>query len=317
MQNFNPQIGGNSNSGPLIKEEIMGQANLTAEQVEKLIDIIGEENVKRLLAGKITLEFKETAKGLFDKHGRRIPVNLRVDVCDADGSFRLDQPEMVNEVDYANRILRLHECLDVNTGITAEQLKAETERLLSLIRNTPQIVNILRGVWLPVVMPSLTDEDLGTTLEQYLEGVGKSYVKTFGDRKFYNYRKGELAGKVITALGGRHDQLVERMKRGPVVGIHFPDSLRGFSINAGRGQMESLPKEFILSGMDTVIAIAMYPDVLACGWGTPALDLAVLSWWSAGASLSFGARDAGLHFGSTADLVHASGGYSAGLLFLG
>ena len=292
-------------------------ADWTRGQVEALINIIGEENAKGLLLGDISAEFKEVIKKLFDKHGRRIPEGLQANVCDANRDFRLNQPKLDEEVDFANRIIRLHGCLSIDTEVTAEQLKAETERLLAIIRENSQIANIANGVCLPVVLPKLVTDDLGAELELYLAGINNSYAKTFGDRKFYNHRKGTLANQVSIVDGSRHDQLIERMKQEPVIGLHFPNSLQGFSIHADREQMSTLPKGFILSGMDTPIAMVMYPDILARDWNTPGLDLAALQWQSAVYSLNFKAYDAELGFVDAGDLADAGDDFSGGLLFLG
>jgi len=275
------------------------------------------ENLSALLCGELKVELKEAFKKLFDRSGRRIPEGLSASVCDANRSFRLDQPKLVEEADFANRILRLHGCLSIDTEVTAEQLKAETERLLAIIRENSQIANIANGVYLPVVLPKLVTDDLGAELELYLSGVNNSYTKSFSDRSFNNYRKGDLSGKVSIIDGSRHDQLVERMKQELVIGLHFPNPLQGFSINADREQMSTLPEGFILSGIDTPIAMAMYPDILACDWNTPGLELAALQWQSADYSLGFRAIGGRLNFGDTADLAIANGIYSGGLLFLG
>ena len=292
-------------------------ADWTRGQVEALINIIGEETAKGLLAGDVSAEFKEVVKKFFDKHGRRIPEGLQANVCDANRDFRLDQPKLDEEVDFANRILRLHGCLSIDTEVTAEQLQAETERLLAVIRENSQIANIANGVCLPVVLPKLVTDDLGAELELYLAGVDNSYAKTFGDRKFYNRRKGTLANEVSIVDGSRHDQLIGWMKEGPVIGLHLPNPLQGFSINASREQTATLPEGFILSGIDTPIAMVMYPDILARDWNTPGLDLAALSCQSADYSLNFKAYGAKLDFIYTDGLAFANDYFSGGLLFLG
>jgi len=289
----------------------------TRGQVEALINIIGEDVAKGLLTGDISVKPEEVIRKLFDRHGHRIPEDLQASVCNADRDFRLDQPKLGKEVDFANRILRLHGCLSVNTEVTAEQLKAETERLLAIIRDNPQIANITNAVYLPVILPKLVTDDLGAELELYLAGVNNSYAKTFSDRKFYNHRKSDLTNNVSIVDGSRHDQLIERLKQEPVIGLHLPNSLQGFSVNASREQMLTLPKGFILSGMDTLIAMMMYPDILARGWNTPGLDLAAFSWQSADYSLGFKADDDELDFDFAVGLAGASGRYSGGLLFLG
>lgn len=276
----------------------------------------GKDNVNAILRDEKIVTIKDAIQLLFDKNGRRIPKGLQSNICDTNRSFRLDQPKMNEEVDFANRIMRLHECLDVDTEITAEQLKAETERLLVLIRENFQIANIANGVWLPVIMPQLTINDIGTALEQYLKAVDKSYAEDFGDWRFYNYREDTLAGKVDIISGSRHGQLIEKMKQGPVIGVHFPNPLQGFSINASCEQMKALPEGFILSGLDTIVAVAMYPDILACNYNTPGLDLAALSWGSA-RSLYFEADDDSLDFNYGVNLSGADDHCSGGLLFCG
>ena len=320
----------------------MKYGDVTLGQVEAAINKLGGQKVwDAWLRGEVTVEVEEVIRILFDKHGRRIPQGLQANVCDANRDFHLDQPELATVVDYANRILRLHGALGIDTGITAEQFKQETERLLALIRGNSQIANITNGVWLPVVLPWLTTDDLETTLgqclEQYLEAVGKSYEKTFSNRKFYNYRKGTLAGEVSFIDRESQRELIFKMKQGPVMGIHFPNPLQGFSINASREQMSTLPparaaKEgfhrtqftgiqaregFILSGLDTAIAMIMYPDILARDCNTPRLDLAALSFHSTDYSLDFLVRGSGLGFDYTLDLASADGSYTSGLLFVG
>ena len=306
----------------------MKYGSVTLGQVEAAINKLGGRKVwDAWLRGEKTITVKDAIRLLFNNHGRRIPEGLQTNVCDADRNFRLDQPKLDEEVNFANRILRLHDCLGINTEVTAEQLKAETERLLIIIRKNFQIANVANGVYLPVVLPKLVTDDLGAELELYLAGVANSYAKTFGDRKFYNHRKGILANEVSIVDGSRHDQLVSRMKEGPVIGLHFPNPLQGFSIHASREQMSTLPpvrrsqngeggEGFILSGMDIPIAMAMYPDILARDYNTPGLDMAALQWQSAVYSLNFRAFGGRLGFG-TGDLAHASGDYSGGLLFLG
>ncbi len=295
----------------------MKYADWTRGQDEALLNIIGEENAKKLLRGEVSVKFEDIVKILFDKRGRRIPKGLQTNVCDPDKDFHLIQPKLKKDVDFANRILRLHGCLGIDTGVTAEQLKSETERLLAIVNGNPQIANIAKGVYLPVIMPKIVNNDLGAEMELYLAGVKESYGKAFDHRSFNNYRQGTLANNVSIVDGARHDQLIERMKEGPVIGLHFPNPLQGFSVNADRKQMSTLPEGFILSGMDTAIAMVMYPDILARDWNTSGLDLAALQWRSSGSSLYFKALDDLLAFDFTDDLACAYVSCSGGLVFLG
>lgn len=277
----------------------------------------GRENVDAVLRDELEIVLQQKIKILFDKHGRCIPEGLSANVCDANRKFRLDQPDLTEEAHYEGRIVRLHDKLGVDTGVTAETLQQETKRLLGLIREDTLTANIANGVYLPVVCPKLVTSDLGGELEYYLTALGKSYADVFPKRKFYNHRKGTLDGAVSVTPGSRHGKLLDRMKEERVCGLYFPNPLQGFSINASREQVASLPEGFILSGLDAVIAMVMYPDVLARDWNTPGLDLAALSWQSAECSLGFWADDGRLGFAGTADLAGASDDYSGGLLFVG
>ncbi len=297
----------------------MKYGKVTLGQVEAAINKLGgQEAWDAWLRGEKTVTVKDTIRLLFDKHGRRIPEGLHTNVRNPYKGFQLDQPKMKTKTDFVSRLGQLHWCLGIVTGVTAEQLKTGTERLLAIIGDNPQIANITNGVYLPIVLPKLVNDDLGAELEMYLAGAANSYAKTFGDREFRNRRKGILENEASVVDGSRHDQLIERMKKGPVIGLHFPNPLQGFSINAAREQMSTLPEGFILSGMDTLIAMTMYPDILARDWNTPGLDLAALQWQSAAYSYSFGfkADDNGIIFDCTSvapDYVC----YSGGLLFFG
>lgn len=289
------------------------------QQLAVIKKLGGKEVKDALLSGDVTVEIKKVHKKLFDKHGRRIPENLKAKVRDAVPGYRqLDQPKLDEGADFAKRILRLHECLGIDTEITAEWLKAETERVLAVIKGNARIANILNGVYLPIVLPKFTTDGFGNELNLYMDGIKNSYIKTFSGRWFGNHRRNSLVnGKIKIVDESRHYQLIGRMKQGPVIGLHFPSSLQGFSIPASREQMSTLPEGFILSGMDTPIAIIMYPDVLVHG-NAPGLELAAFMWENHNHYFfNFWAYDNSLEFGGRDIEVHDDDSYSSGLLFLG
>lgn len=265
------------------------------------------------------------AEALFDETGRRIPKDLYAEVSDANCNFGLDQLKLNEEVDFANRIMRLHGCLSIDTKVTAEQLKVKTERLLAIIRDNSQIANITNGVYLPIVLPKLVTDDLGAELELYLAGVDNSCAKTLSKRSFRNYLRSRLSGKVSIVNESRHNRLISQMKQGPVIGLHFPNPLQSYSINACREQTSTLPEGFILSGMDTPIAMTMYPDVLARDQNAPNLNLTALhldtapslSFENFDKSLSFKIIDTTLYFTSSTHPFYACDQDSGSLLFLG
>lgn len=298
-----------------------------AHQLALIKKLKGRENLWAVLRDEKEIILQDKLQILFDRHGRRrphVPEKLQSNVCNPYLDLYLKQPTITEDF-CAERLRRLHQYLG-DTGVTEKNFWMKVNELLKTIQSNKQINNILISCCLPVVLPQLTTDDLGTALEQYLEGVGKSYAKTFSDWNFYNHYKGELAGEVSIAPESRHDQLINRMKQGPVPGIHFPNPLQGFSVNADREQMSTLPEGFILSGMDTPIAMAMYPDILARDHKTPVLKLAALSLRSDGGSLLFEARvkdlaltnySIGLAFISAASLIYSVGSCSGSLLFIG
>lgn len=299
--------------------KVEGFDDLTGGQLKALcIKLGGMDIVNAILRDEMAVEVKKAIQKLFDKNGRRIsPKGMKSAVCDSNKNFYLVQPEMKEDVHYANRLLRLYGKLGIDTNITVKQFKLEVVRLMALIQGDSKIADIANGVWLPVVLPKMEANNLGVVLEQYIKAVGKSYESIFNARKFYNHLKGTLAGEVSVVSGSRYDQLIERIKQNSVIGIYFPNPFQGFSVHADREQMETLPESFILSGLDTIIAMIMYPDVLARDYYTPGLDLAAFSWRSVDYSLRFGAGGARLDFDDADDLADAYGDYSGSLLFLG
>ncbi len=277
----------------------------------------GRDIVNAILRGEKKVKVEDAFQLLFDKRGRRIPEGLSTKVCDDDRAFKLNQPKLETGADYADRIARLHKCLSVDTRIrSAELFKNEVEDLLGLIRNNPLTSKILNGIWLPVIMPQIID-DLGTTLVQYLTAVERSYIKTFSKQRFFNKIEDFPANEVSIVDGSRHEQLIEQMKKGPVIGIYFPNQLQGFSKDACREQMSTLPKGFILSGLDIPIAMIMYPDVLAYDISTPGYELNALAGQSSDNLFYFKTALSSLFFETAGRMASANGKFSGGLLFVG
>lgn len=286
------------------------------DHLNTLIQKLGGNEIANLIrTGEIGIKH-----ALFNKSGYRISM-VQSQVTSNNGKYQISQPELNTEEDFAKRISSLHDSLNINTGITAKQLKNATEYLLNIIRKNFLIADIANGVYLPVILPQLMADNLGTELNMYLDGVCNSYIKTFNafnDRDFINIlHKDKLVDAVSIVNGSQHDRLINKMKKGPVPGLYFPNSLQGFSANACCEQMSELPDGFILSGMDTPIAIMMYPDVLAYHKHTPNLCLAALQWRSFGFSFIFRLINNELFFDDVSMLSHAENHHTNGLLFIG
>jgi len=288
----------------------------TMGQIEAFLNMIKPADLDRLLVGEASIKIEEVIRKLVDKNGRMIPMaDMKSAVCDPNRDFRLIQPRMVEEVDFANRILRLHGILEIDTGITGEQMLYAVRDLLTILKAVPRTANLLNATYLPIVIPKTEVGDIGTLIEQWIEGVGRSYKKSFGERIFSNYLKGSLEKAVSIVPESRHDRLVERMRREPIIGLYFPNPLQGFSVDADREQMTNLPEEFTLSGLDAIVGMIMYPDVLARNWNTPGIDLAAFSFRSAGLSLCFEAYGGRLGALGRGSLGFADVVYSGGLFF--
>jgi len=255
-------------------------------------------------------------KKLFDKNGRMIPVKgMFSDVCIPDRRRRLAQPKL-DEADFAERILRLYGCLGIKPQITSKEMKNEVKRLLAIILMDSQIANIANGVCLPIVLPNFRDpgNSLDEELDFYYQGVGASYKHAFGDREFLNLCKGYRAS-VIDEKQGRFLLPKIREGRGPIVALYFPQALWGFSIRACRRHAEELPNGLILPGVGTIIAMIMYPDILADGQG-PVITLSAIEWlFMYKFFFYFAATSKKLVFGATLAVDEAFPGHSNGLLF--
>lgn len=255
----------------------------------------------------------ESLKSLFDFNGRLIPHGITDKICDADKDYYLIS---LGEIDYSHRLNCLAFFLkNVRIQISEAGFREGVEKLVDKIKCDPQISNILKSVYLPVLIPRLTRFDLGDQLEYFLTGVATSIAKSFTNKRLYNFHN-DLPYKVRIIGQSRHQQLIQKMRQGPVIGIYFPNSMQGFSIIAQREHMSILPKGFILSGIDTAIAITMYPDILARDSRTPWLQLSALSYRSPGSSLIFQPENDSMFFqsiGIASDNNTASGG----LLYIG
>lgn len=289
-------------------------------QIEALLNIIGEKNALALLHGEKILVaeeksvcIKEAILPLFDKHGRRIPPcgGLVANVCDPNRSFHLIQPE----IDYRARLAQL-EATGLAALISAAEFEARARELLQMLAESEPLKNLLKGVHLPVVIPQTEVADIGRTTEEFVTMAGKSYCRQFPKRSFTNYRAGGLEGEVSLMENSRYERLVEGIAKSSIVGICFPNPLQGFSVDAQREQMATLPESLLLSGpLDTAVAWIMYPDVLARDYNTPGYDCSAVQWQSAEGSLDFGAYDDCADFGYGAGLSGARGTDSGGLLF--
>jgi hypothetical protein len=124
----------------------------------------------------------------------------------------------------------------------------------------------------------------------------RSYEDQFHGRTFYNHIAGNFAGNVSVMEASRFQQVIANMAESHVPCMEFFTPFQGFSIPADHKAIAFLPEEFILSGLDTIMSLALYPDILLSSWNTPGYDLAAFIWGSSSDSLYGGADDARADF---------------------
>ena len=254
----------------------------------------GNEAVQALLRGEMKIVLQDATILLVDSTGRCIPLaSMKGGHVDANRDFHLAQPE----INYAVILARLQQFFGTEMKfVSAEEFVKQAAALIARVREDKQVANLLKGVYLPIVLPQLKIADYGQTLEEvFLTAVQRAYQAQYPDRVFNNYRKGELAGRVGVVEESRHQQLVEKMAKGPVVLIHFPNPMQGFSIPGDRKMIGALPAGFMLAGaLDTATSLVANTSTLAVNYNTPGLDCAAVRW--RGRSLCFRANDVGLDF---------------------
>jgi hypothetical protein len=300
----------------------------TLGQVEAIENFLGSDMINELLAGKmklahygqneggsLTCGVRAVERGLFDKNGRRIPPQgLVANVCDANYLYA---PTKLDKVSYAVRLERLNTAFGEEVVLpTPDEFVQRITALVEKIEADDTSRNVLYGAWYPVCIPG----GLGITLENYGEkvdtkivpAVGAAYKRAFPKRTFFNNMVGQRACEVKIWNGSRHERLIEAASKGPVVGICFPTALQGYSVNADREQMASLPEMFWLAGaLDTLVAQIMYAQELLRDGKAPYYDMAANTW--RGWPLCDWARDDYADFSCGNSLVHARSDCAGGL----
>jgi hypothetical protein len=296
-------------------QNVIEFGDLSGKHLAALVNKLGGlDNLKAVLRGQMKITLEEVAPLLADRNGRLRPQRLHARVCDPNRELRFDKPVMATEVDYATRLYRLHTLLDINTGVTAAAFQLGTERLLADLVFNPQVSSLANGCVLPLVLPELKSGDLGKEVEIMATALGNGYEESYLDRKFVNRLASFLISQVAASAKSRHEALNEARQRGPVIALHFPCAMQGFSVQAAREQIHALPEGFALSGTDTLVAGIMYPELFESN-RIPGLDMAALDWMSTNYSLSLVANNGKLALINRDCLGTANGSCSSGLLF--
>ncbi len=284
--------------------------------LKKLETQIGEDTVADLLDNekRITkVEFEKVIQ-LVDQTGRCIPArDLTHKLAPENTNFKLDK----FKPNYSTVRDSLIEFFPAKYKFPKlDEFVNRIEETYELIGKNELVKNLLKRPSYPTIVPKTNvGNNYGKVLgHDYLAAVKRAYESAFkaDDRKFNNYRAGELAGQVEIVLGTRHDQLVKMIAKEWMVGIVFANPLQGFPVLADREQIQYMPESFLLGGgLDFCSALVGYRDKLAKDF-TPGYNLSALFW--SGRSPYFEAYDDELSFASGARL-DCPCGHSSGALF--
>ncbi len=281
----------------------------------------GLENWKKMVRGELIIRFEEAEQHLFDKNGRFIPFpGFKAAVCDPNPQNCFKKLK-VN----CNRLCKNLARRLAAGGIAGDLPSASEfeERVLAIkakLDNDPRTANATKGVWVPWMLPKL-EGDLGTNLDTLVDCVGLAYRGEYPNRTFTNYRKGALANQVKIVAGSRHEQLVEAVSRGPVVGITlFP--FGGYSVNAcvevftEHEMNDNIPDWLLLGGgFDTAAAYIGFAKELMKDNKTPIVRCPAMKRQSY--SFHWDALDGDATFVNTDDLADAHDYCSATVSCLG
>lgn len=278
----------------------------------------GEEGLRAVLRNEQAITLVDAVLKLVDGNGQFIPLKGMTsgnDFVDLNKRFRLVQPEKISTAAILARLQRFFAGM---TFVSVDEFNRRTLELLKMLKTVKQMKGLAKGVHFQICLPQMdVGDNYGEVLDRvFLDAVKRSYEAQFSGRTFINYRAGTLHGQVGVVDESRHGQLIKKMKRGPVVGIYFPNPMQGFSIPADRKLIHACPEGFLLTGaIDTAVAMVAKPDVLARDVNTPILDCAANSWQSSESSLYFGVKDGKFRFNN--GILDAHGSYSGGVLFVG
>jgi MoaA/NifB/PqqE/SkfB family radical SAM enzyme len=198
-------------------------------------------------------------EGLFDQYGRCDPRGLTSPVhLKTRRYFQIEKPTSSLQEVY-QRILR-HlpgDYPDLNT------FEAQITSLSAKIAANPDTASALQGVVVPFMLPQSVIVDEGAALDEfYLSYVAQSFKNKFPNRVFKDHHTQALTGLFSPLEESRHDQLLSKLAKGPVVGLYLP-ALTEYSVNAALERVKLMPNDWMLAGgVDTAAALIAEPALL-------------------------------------------------------
>lgn len=215
-----------------------------------------------------TMTLETSATDFFDEFGRCIPKTGLPVHATSRRYFKCDKPRTDRKEAYA----RIKRHLGPGLEISERHFCDALDRITQQLRDDPTTRNMLNGVGVPFVIPSMLVTEIGTLLEEkFIPALANAYESKFPAYRFNNHAVTGLAGNLSVLEGSRHERLIDAMSKKDVVGMYFP-SLTEYSIPACIEQLKALPDYLMLSGgFDTCAALTGTPEVLMRKEGYPPL----------------------------------------------
>lgn len=223
---------------------------LDAPKMLAVVDLFGSrENLEACLRGEKKMTLEDIIRKLVDHTGRLIPAHLGITcaVCDENRNFHIQQ----STINYGEILARYTEFFPKGTlFLSAAEFKDRAEAGKERLTQDNLTSDLVKRVHMPLPLPHYAVSEYGTSMQDFfLLAVRNAYETQFPQRKFVNYRDGELAGQVSVIPNVGHDRVITLMAEGPGMAWYFPNPMQGFSVLAQREAMKMLlQRGFTLAG---------------------------------------------------------------------
>ena len=210
---------------------------------------------------------------LLDKSGRLIPENVKAPAIQSwRNYYRYNESPAGLRTVYNN--------VKNNTGsvlLDFQDFESRIQNLYLHLQNDKTLFTLLKGQFLPFILPKLQYEDYGKNLDEVLlPALSEACKNSENIRYFKSHLTDKFSEKVKIIFDTRHNQLFEKACSDTVCGFLFP-ALSGYSIPAALEAEKLLPKNVMLSGaLDLTSGLVGMPEFFL-----NEQKYTALSWWTA------------------------------------
>ena len=149
-------------------------------------------------------------EGLFDNHGRCLPVDCSYPANKISRRYFKLQTVDLNYEKIYNKIKNF---LDPDTSLSLEQFKEKAEDILKKLSENKTLANIINGVGIPFFMPKRKHGDIGEELaKNYLNSLKHSFKEENPSNDFTNHCTDNLTNSISVNVGSKHDKFIDTKK---------------------------------------------------------------------------------------------------------